>query len=106
MIYYMIDPVGEGGRFMPKCTMKALTGWECPGCGFQRAVHALLHGQFIDAFLCNPFLWLVIPYVVALVVSNAAGAKNLYSRLSSPTACYIYIAAYFGWWILRNVIGL
>lgn len=106
LIYFFVDPMGEGGAYLPKCSMKALTGWECPGCGFQRAIHALLNGHFTEAWWCNPFLWLVMPYLALLIVSRWRGWDSLYYALTSPAAGVIYLVCYFGWWILRNIMTL
>jgi hypothetical protein len=36
------------------CPFKYLTGIDCPGCGFQRAVIALFQGQWQNSFLLYP----------------------------------------------------
>jgi hypothetical protein len=36
------------------CPFKYLTGIDCPGCGFQRAVVALFQGQWQNSFLLYP----------------------------------------------------
>lgn len=40
------------------CVLHTLFGIYCPGCGGTRAISALLHGQFIDSFICHP----LVPY--------------------------------------------
>ncbi|WP_380906181.1 DUF2752 domain-containing protein [Sphingobacterium suaedae] len=60
-IYYTFDPSAHG--WFPRCPMKALTGLECPGCGSQRAIHALLHGDVRRAFQHNALLLPFIPYL-------------------------------------------
>lgn len=35
---------------MLPCPTKLLTGYDCPGCGFQRAFFMLLKGDFAGAF--------------------------------------------------------
>ena len=45
-----------------------LTGWECPGCGSQRAIHALLHGQLGQAWHYNALLLFELPLVALLGV--------------------------------------
>jgi len=59
-LYFTFDP----SRYpFPRCPFLLLTGLYCPGCGSQRALHALLHGQLsraagfnLLAVLCAPLL--------------------------------------------------
>jgi len=60
-IYYTYDPAAHS--WFPRCPFKALTGLDCPGCGSQRAVHAILHGDFREAFRYNALLLPFIPYL-------------------------------------------
>lgn len=46
----------ETVSFYPKCPSKMFTGYECPGCGSLRGMHALLHGDFAAAWHFNPAL--------------------------------------------------
>ena len=46
------------------CFYKSVFGVECPGCGLQRAIIALLRGEFVESFKLYPAL---IPIVVMLV---------------------------------------
>ncbi len=41
-------------RFMVPCPIKMLTGFDCPGCGFQRSLFALAQGKFEASFLLYP----------------------------------------------------
>lgn len=41
-------------NWLPPCPIKSLTGVSCVGCGTNRALVALLHGNFSDAFSLNP----------------------------------------------------
>lgn len=101
-VYACFDP--SESEYFPQCSMKKLTGWECPGCGIQRAAHAMLHGRPGEAFAYNPFAFLALPYVAAIAITDNRRMRRLHSALTSPTACYVYVAAYLGWWVLRNVI--
>ena len=38
MALYFLNPTDY--TWVPKCPTKCLTGWDCPGCGFQQALHA------------------------------------------------------------------
>jgi hypothetical protein len=60
-LYYRFDPAQAG--FFPPCPLRALTGLPCPGCGSQRCLHQLLHGNLHKAFALNPLLVLALPYV-------------------------------------------
>ncbi len=96
--------------FMPRCIFKWATGWDCPGCGSQRALHALLHGDITRAVESN----LLIPFAVAyLAVLGAAwlltenpALRRLHSRLTSPAALATVATAIIAWTILRNLIGI
>jgi len=61
-IYYRYDPFQSA--WFPKCPLKTFTGLDCPGCGSQRAIHALLHGEFLAAIRYNALLLPFIPYVI------------------------------------------
>lgn len=39
---------------MLPCAWKYYLGLECPGCGFQRAVYALLHGDLLGSLKLFP----------------------------------------------------
>ena len=54
----------DPGRWpMPVCSFYRLTGWYCPGCGGLRAVHAMLHGRWAQAWAYNPLVVLLTPWV-------------------------------------------
>ncbi len=49
----------------PPCVFHAATGLQCPGCGSSRAVHALVHGEFLAGVHDNALLVLVLPLLFA-----------------------------------------
>lgn len=49
----LVDPVTS--VFAPKCMYKYLTGYDCPACGIQRSLHALLNGDTVTALRYNYF---------------------------------------------------
>ena len=61
-LYSQFNP--EEHLLFPKCPVYILTGYKCPGCGSQRAFHNLFHGNFLTAFMYNPFMVLLVPYVL------------------------------------------
>ena len=108
VVLYWLDPARY--VFMPKCFFRTLTGWDCPGCGLQRAVHALLHGRFVEAFQYNYFLFMALPYVFAVMYMEwfTKGEKHLRLRriLYHPYVLYAYVVLYLLWWVMRNVLGV
>ena len=103
LLYFYIDPAIS--YFVPKCPFKMLTGYDCPSCGGQRALHALLNGRFYDAFMLNPFLFLVAPYLLAILYSTfsisrvAIATKTIVSHYITIS---IYLLLYVLWWVVRN----
>lgn len=75
-LYFRFDPAQYP---FPKCPFIAITGYQCPGCGSQRALHLLLHGQVDDALQANPLFVLALPYVLfGLVLDYTAwGCRQL-----------------------------
>ncbi|WP_406837069.1 DUF2752 domain-containing protein [Streptomyces sp. AHU1] len=53
------DPT-RTGRF-PACPFRALTGFDCPGCGTLRALHELTHGHLMTAVDYNALLVAFLP---------------------------------------------
>lgn len=108
VVLYWLDPARY--VFMPKCVFRMLTGWDCPGCGLQRAVHALLHGRFAEALQYNYFLLLALPYVLAVMYmewfTNDEKHLRLRRVLYHHHVLYAYVVLYLAWWVLRNVLGV
>lgn len=104
---YSFDP--SATRWAPKCLFHELTGWACPGCGLQRALHALLHGDFAAAWRFNPFLLVGIPYL-SLVLLATYGRSRLLMGLCRIVLHRFTIMFYafltVAWWVVRNVWAL
>ena len=104
VLFFRVDPAGAA--WMPKCFFKLLTGYDCPGCGSSRALHALLHGRIGEALRFNPILVLVLPYVAALIWLQYFGGREHFPRLhnaiTSRAAIGIALGIILIYWILRN----
>ncbi|MDE5707167.1 MAG: DUF2752 domain-containing protein [Alistipes sp.] len=90
---------------MPRCLFRTLTGCDCPACGAQRAVSALLHGDPAAAFWHNPYLALLTPYLAVLLGSslgNGRTALRLRHLTTHPITILCIGSAMVGWWIVRN----
>lgn len=112
VFYYLYDP--NDSLFFPKCPFKLLTGWDCPSCGGQRALHAALHGRLAEAVMLNPFFLLAIPVLLfVIVVQYILKSRNGESMESQARQLRLlkirnivlkgYIAAYLVWFVLRNI---
>lgn len=82
-----------------------LTGYKCPGCGSQRALHALLNFKLADVVHYNALFVPAIPYLILLLF--ALWKRNVYpefhNRLNSYISCIIVFVVVVAWWILRNI---
>ena len=104
-IYYALDP-SQSGVF-PRCTFLTLTGYKCPGCGSQRAIHALLHGDIVGAFRYNVLLLISIPWIALCLYAESRRTRNprLYLRLNAPLLIWLFLAMVLLWWLLRNIFN-
>lgn len=105
VVYREYDP-GEGYLF-PKCPFHMLSGYDCPGCGSQRAVHDLLNLDLKGAFNANALLVLSIPYLLIgtglrQVKEPSEKLLRMRKRLFGPTAIRIVFFTIVVFWILRN----
>ncbi len=100
-ILFLYDP--SVTTWAPKCPFKLLTGLDCPSCGAQRAIHALLHGNFARAFGFNPFMILFMPYALAAVVASACNIRKLKNIVYHRYTLSAYLALYILWGIVRNL---
>ena len=104
-IYYAIDP--SASTIFPRCTFLELTGYKCPGCGSQRAIHALLHGDVAEAFRYNALLLIAVPWIALCLYAESHRTRNprLYARLNAPLLIWLFLAMVLIWWVLRNIFN-
>ena len=105
MIYYWFDP--SEVELFPKCPFYMLTGLKCPGCGSQRAIHSLLHLDFIGAIRYNLLLVLFMPFISVLSYAEFMKTKHpdFYVRIHSVSIILSVLFIVILWWIVRNIIG-
>jgi hypothetical protein len=59
------EPSAKIGSGIPSvCFLKQVTGYPCPSCGTTRGVIAILHGQWFNGLVLNPFSYLVILFML------------------------------------------
>jgi hypothetical protein len=104
LVYFILDP--SDGLF-PKCPFYWLTGYKCPGCGSQRAVHELLHFNITAAFRQNALLVISIPYIILGFVFDYTNLGQLWpgvrKTLYGVRAIILVVVIVIAWWILRNL---
>ncbi len=109
LIYYYIDP--NTIVIAPKCPVKLLTGLNCPGCGFQRALHASLHAHFIEAIHYNLFLLIALPITLiwcfnGIAIVNTSIKKKNILLFINRSLIYFYIFCYACWFLIRNIYNI
>lgn len=81
-LYFFLDPVLFN---FPACPVNKITGFYCPGCGSQRALHHLLNGNIGQSLSFNPLLFLTILlifYNLLLLLFLKTTSNLLYNRFS------------------------
>ena len=104
----LVDPAQS--IWIPKCPVKLLTGLQCPGCGFQRAAHALLHGDVLGALRFNWFLLYAVPYLLVLIAERYFLRGKWQQRIrrwaEDNRVVWSYVVVYFVWFVVRNIYGI
>lgn len=93
---YISDPLK--GPILP-CIFNKITGFYCPGCGMSRAVHHLLHFNFIEAFKYNALIF-IIPPLLGLYYYLKTKNHNKQAKI----LIIIMLIISLGYGVLRNVI--
>ena len=100
----LVDP-GKAW-FYPQCPFKAMTGFDCPGCGATRAVHSAVTGHPLRALDHNAL------FTIALVLGTIgfgyskvrrwAGKAPIKWRLTSTGAIALGVFVCM-FWLTRNL---
>lgn len=100
-----VDP-NKPGHY-PTCPFLFVTGYYCPGCGSLRAVHAIMHGDLIQAVHRNPLTVVFLPYLVWVWVlwlyRGITGRPR--GDLAPPWAIWTLLVVVIAFWVLRNLPG-
>lgn len=96
--------------FMPRCLFKLATGWDCPGCGSQRALMALLHGHPVEACSYNLILIPTIIYLLLLAIGKLweenPRCGRMYKALTRPVMLLTIVVILIAWTVMRNLTGI
>jgi len=62
--------------FMIPCLNKKLFGFDCPGCGIQRAIAFLFQGDFIAAFKMYPAIYTLLFFGSFILLNRKMNFKH------------------------------
>lgn len=104
LLYFFWSP--SEYSFFPKCPLHSLTGIYCPGCGSQRAMHQIIHGNIIEGLRHNYLIALlaaVLLYQAILFVMHKLYNKSFYNILHQSLTIKIILVLILAFWLLRNL---
>lgn len=103
-VYWFFDP---SVSLFPRCPFYVVTGLKCPGCGSQRALHAMLHGDMADVWGYNAILFPLIPVVLLMLLSEYMHRRfpRLNAFLTSTGFVMALVAVLAVWMVVRNIAG-
>ena len=105
-LFYNLNP--ETQPIFPKCPFLVITGYECPGCGSQRAIHQLLHLNIGAALKYNAFMVIALPYVFLGVYMEYFGGKQrnvkLYRFFFGRYSALVILVIMILYWVLKNIL--
>ncbi|MCT4698612.1 DUF2752 domain-containing protein [Tenacibaculum haliotis] len=68
--------------YMLPCLNKKLFGVDCLGCGIQRAISLLIHGEFVAAFKMYPAIYTLLILAFFIVINFFYKVKNAQKIIS------------------------
>jgi hypothetical protein len=107
LLFYRFDPASSPGFWT--CPFHRLTGWYCPGCGGQRALHELLHAHFRTALRLNALaVFVFLPLAAHAYAAYALRVLRI-ARLPGITLTnqrlIVLLVALILFGVIRNVCG-
>jgi len=93
------------------CWFANLTGFPCPGCGITRSLCCIAHGRFAEAWLFNPFGYVLFAGLVVFALRPlvlrlfpALDARALHGRAVEILPIALVAAmTLFGLWRLAHI---
>lgn len=105
ILLYFFNPITS--IYAPKCPIKLIFNINCPSCGIQRAIHALLQGHFAEAFRYNYYLILAFPYAGLILINYLFFTGKIKEHCSkiieNKNVVRFYVVIYFLWFVFRNI---
>ena len=106
--YKFLDP--SVVPIFPRCPFRLLTGYLCPGCGSQRAIHHLLNLDLPGAWRMNPLLVIALPYLALVLLLQPLARRSprcarLRDQLLGFRASVVILVVILLFWIGRNIVA-
>jgi Protein of unknown function (DUF2752) len=105
VVFFLYNPAQHS--FFLSCPFKSITGYHCPGCGSQRAIHNLLHFEFYEAFRLNPLMVISTPLILyglgVKIYNNIFKKHHRVHLFYNPWFIYGYFIVALVYWVLRNI---
>src|ERR1043166_7297636 len=101
LVFFVFDPARV--PLFPACMFHRLTGLDCPGCGAQRALHQLLHGNIVAALRLNAM------FVLSLPLFGWMGTRFVLRKIRNEPGNFhfkwfgFYLAVWIVFGVLRNL---
>lgn len=107
-VYFALYSVNSDISGLGKCTFLEMTGYQCPGCGGQRSLYYMLHGDFLHALRHNLFFVVAAPFLAffyfrCVQVYILKQTKYLDSFVFSSYFGYGLLIVVILFFILRNI---
>lgn len=104
VLFFVLDP--NKSILFPRCIFYSVSGYYCPGCGSQRAIHSLLHMNIAGVVQNNV---LFLPAVLTIIYHYIHPSLNKKLNWRLPNIFYMKNTPWviFGivllFWMLRNL---
>lgn len=104
VLFFALDPARHD--LFPRCLFNSITGYYCPGCGSQRAIHSLLHLNFAGVVSHN---FLFLPAILLIIYHYSFPILNRFFNWKLPNIFYfkntpwIILSVVILFWIFRNI---
>jgi hypothetical protein len=116
----LLGVLGTGSFFLffspsadvyPACVFHAATGFDCPVCGTSRGIHALVHGEWLQALGFNPFTVLLLLWLGGYSVYRLLRPMKTVQASSIPKQKKrmrnLFLVFFVGWMVFsvaRNLV--
>lgn len=104
VMLFINDPADSS--IFPSCPFRALTGFDCPGCGTLRGAHQLLHGNILAALDLNLMMVLMLPYLCIsffLMLSFDSIGRRMPSFYIPSKWIWGLLMVILVFWVVRNI---